>query len=417
MTFHWSGDQELFVPVVDGEADAGRDQRICPGHAMDMQSLADKVYGRQPEDPVLGESIGTWACHSSDPGTRSRAASGGFISEALRFLLSSGEIDAAYCASAEQGPWASRGRIVRSVEELEGVAGSHYHPVEFGASLCQLMASDDRFAFVGLPCEVAALRELMSYRSDLADRCAVVIGLFCGGVNRFDSGIGIYLRDNGIDPSDVTHIDYRDGTWPGMIALRTRDGRSIRLPRVRGNTRMGIIRYMVAFQGYGMLLRCRICPDQISDFADIAVGDPHIPRFKSRDSDGWSAVVVRTPRGDDLFRQLLANGRVVREELTRDEVVRSQGYTLENRRRATVYAGMARRLGMAAPHLVPYRGLEQAESWHQHVYAWVDLVKIRYRRLSWLRPLYVPLQVFEYLFLTFSPRLFLQRLKKVTSNR
>ena len=40
-----------------------------------------------------------------------------------------------------------------------------------------------------------------------------------------------------------------------------------------------------------MLPRCRICPDQISDFADIALGDPHLPRFKEMNSAGISAII------------------------------------------------------------------------------------------------------------------------------
>ncbi len=409
---------EHWGPVVAQEAapDAAAETRVCPGISMDMPALAREVFGREPKDPMLGEALRIAAGYAADTTIRREAASGGITTALLARLLREKSIGVAYC-TAGRSPEAGGGILARSLDDLTLTTGSHYHPVAFGRNLGALVEGAETFAFVGLPCEIAAMRRLMAERPDVAKRCIIMIGLFCGGINRF-SGIGRYLRRFGIDPQQVDSIDYRHGAWPGQIAVGLRGESGFRFaPRIRGNSRLNILHYMISFQGYAMLPRCRICPDQISDFADIAVGDPHLPRFKKQDGPGYSAVIARTERGRMILDQAEKGGVIVLGPLSRDEVVESQGYTLENRRHTLVYVDMARRLGFEPPQVDVYADLKQPISTHQHVYAFVDLAKIRARRLRWLQPLYLPLQVFEYLFLTLSPRLILGRLMKLLSNR
>lgn len=412
----WSPEEEYWVPKILERTSVDEDRRVCPGAVMNMPGLADEIYGTQPADEMVGHYLHICAGYAADTQIRKRAASGGISTSLLTYLFQAGEIDIAYC-TAGLSPHNGKAIIAHSATELEACAGSHYHPVNFGAALPALAESEKRFAFVGLPCEIAALRTLMRYRPDIADRCILTVGLFCGGINRF-SGIGRYLSSAGVDPEKVTEIDYRDGDWPGQIRLKEEGKAATKsIPRIKGNSRWNILRYMVSFQGYWMLPRCRICPDQISDFADIAVGDPHLSRFKKQSSEGISAIVARSQKGMDILNAAEKNGMIITEPLSRDELVKSQGYTLENRRYTNVYIKMARKLGMVPPQVRQYKSLRGALSWHQHIYAFVDLGKIRVRQWRWLQPFYVPLQVAEYLFLTFSPRLILTRINKLIKNK
>jgi coenzyme F420 hydrogenase subunit beta len=407
----WTPDLATLPAVPDAD-----DLRVCPGAKMDMRGLADNTYGKLPDDPMVGETRLIVAGHATDEGVRRQAASGGVTSAILGHLFATNQIDAAYCTDG-RSPESGRGVLFRTAADLDRATGSHYHPVNFGVALPELASEKGRFAFVGLPCEVAALRQVLTARPELEERCVLVIGLFCGGINRF-SGIGDYLRNFGVKPDEVTAIDYRDGPWPGRIRLATSgqdSGKTV--PRIMGNSRWNILRYVIAFQGYSMLPRCRICPDQIADFADIAVGDPHLPRFKDANSPGHSAIVARTEAGLRAIEAAVRDGTIATESLSRDELVRSQGYTLENRRHAPVYVRMARRLGFTPPEITVYDGLERPQSWHQNVYAFVDLIKIKWREVGWLRPFRLPIQVFEYLFLTFSVRVLMQRIQKLLRGR
>jgi coenzyme F420 hydrogenase subunit beta len=415
MTF--STEEEIWTPSLTGpinEAAAGL--HVCPGAKMDMQEVAQAVFNRQPDDALVGESLLITAGYAHDPSVRQAAASGGVTTALLDYLFARGEIDVAYC-SAGRDPKHGKAVLARSSDEIRQTMGSHYHPINFGSQLPALIHSEDRFAFVGLPCEIAAMREMMIARPDVRDRCVALIGLFCGGINRF-SGIGKYLENFGTDPKAVDDIDYRDGAWPGQIRLTTTDGAAPKIiPRIMNNSRWNILRYVISFQGYWMLPRCRICPDQIADFADIAVGDPHLPRFKSHGSPGYSAVIARTNKGLEIVNGAVETNAIVLEPLSRDELVKSQGYTLENRRQALLYSKVASLLGMKPPVISIYKGLNSHKTWHQYVYAFVDLIKIKVRRRKWLRPFYMPLQIFEYLFLTFSVRVLLNRLGKLARGK
>lgn len=388
---------------------------VCPGTAMDMPSLAVAKHGALPEDPWLGTVLRSRAAFATDPGIRDRAASGGVIPALLAQLFATEQIDCAYCVEPGSTPDTAAGVVIRKAADLGRTHGSVYHPVNFGANLQELLSGTERFAFVGLPCEIAALEMLKRRHPELAPRHIISIGLFCGGINTF-AGVAYYLEGFGHRGDDVEEISYRHGPWPGRMRVKLR-GRPqpVELPRIRGNTRWKILRYVVAFQGYWMLPRCRICPDQISDFADIAVGDPHLPRFRARGGLGFSAVLTRTARGEALVAAAVATGALAEEPLTRAELIESQGHTLDNRRHAQVYARVARWLGLQPPELRVYPEFTKSRLRHW-INATVDLAKVRVSRRRTWRYFYLPWQVFEYLFLTFTPQLFWRRICRLLKN-
>jgi coenzyme F420 hydrogenase subunit beta len=408
---------DQFVPVIQdtgGAADVDP-KVVCPGAGIDMPALSMQVYGRLPEDQLLGIYERLRICWATSETIRQRAASGGVVPAVLAQLFETGAIDAAYCLVTDGGPYEACARILRSAEDIGRLHGSVYHPFDFGRELRALFDGKERFAFVGLPCQIAGLEEVKRQRPDIAARHVMSIGLFCGGINRF-GGIQHYLSRYGVSLGEVLHIDYRSGPWPGGIHVQLRDGSKREIPRIRGNSRIGILRYMVAFQGYWMLKRCRICPDQVADFADIAVGDPHLPEYRSRGGAGFSIVVTRSPRGEQMVHQLVASGKLKEEPCDRAQVVASQGYTLDNRRHAAAYVRVARLLGEAAPRLNVYPAFARGSNFRHYKYALVDLLKIKLRRVRWLRPLYVPVQVFEYVFVTLCPSLMMRRLKRLVFN-
>jgi coenzyme F420 hydrogenase subunit beta len=333
----------------------------------------------------------------------------------LAHLFQSGRIDAAYVVKTTQGPREAAGTLVRGSAELSEIHGSVYQPANFGEALQALLAGQDRFAFVGLPCEIAGLEMLKRQRPELAARHVMSIGLFCGGINRF-SGVDYYLERFGQRLDGLRQIDFRFGPWPGTIRALTHDGEVRGIARIRGNSRWNILRYVVAFQGPWMLARCRLCPDQVADFADIAVGDPHLPRFRARGGQGFSAVLTRTPRGEALISAALAEGVIGEEPISRNEVVESQGYTLDNRRHVRAYQRVARVLGFITPNIRVYETLEGREAARHYRYAVVDMVKIALVRAGWLKPFYVPMQAMEYLFVTFAPSLAARRVMKLLKN-
>lgn len=411
----YSAKYDHSIPVIASERGDVNVEVVCPGSAMLMSQLSESVYGALPEDSWVGHHRRIRAAYAVDPEVRSHSASGGVTTALLKYLFDKDAIDAAYCVLSDGAPRNRTGMIVRKGDDLAAIHGSVYQPAVLGAELSSLIEGNERFAFVGLPCEIAALEMLKQKNRPLAERHVLSIGLFCGGINRF-GGIDYYLQKFGTSLSDAASIDYRHGPWPGAIKLTAKNGDTREIARIRGNSRWNILRYVVGFQGYWMLPRCRMCPDQISDFADIAVGDPHLPRFRSQQGLGYSAAVIRSDRGAKWYDAALSDGYIQDEALSRDELIESQGYTLDNRRHSLAYARVAGKLGMPAPELTVYPEFERP-SFRHYKYAWVDLIKVRLRTIRWLRPLYVPIQVFEYLFITLAPRVVVRRIMNLFTNR
>ncbi len=414
----YHGERDQFLPIIEHRSpDAGDDPDVvCPGIDVDMRALSEKRFGKQPDDHLLGVYEQVRVAYAADPGTRERAASGGIVPAVLRHLFDTNAIDLAYALVPGKGPYDAKGRILRSSADLEQIHGSCYHPFDFGFELRELVEGEGRFAFVGLPCQIAGLEMMKAKRPELAARHVLSIGLFCGGVNKFKA-MAYYLEGHGIPWKDVEEIEYRRGTWPGKMRVQRRStGEEVSIPRIEGNSRWQILRYTAAFQGFWMLKRCRICPDQIADFADIAVGDPHVPKYRGQKTPGFSLVVTRTPRGEALTRALVENGLLVEEPASPDLITESQKYTLDNRRHAPAYARVARLLGERAPEMTTYPGVEQGIRFRHYKYAAIDLLKILLGRGEHLRRLYASMQAFDYLFLTFYPSLFVKRLRKLLSN-
>jgi coenzyme F420 hydrogenase subunit beta len=403
------------IPIIESGSVECDPQVACPGASMDMPRLSRAVYGSDPEDSWIGWYQRIRAAYSTDENVRKRSASGGVTTALLAYLFEKQAIDAVYCVVSEGRPDNRSGMILRSVSELAAIHGSVYQPAVLGAELSELIEGSERFAFVGLPCEIATLEILKQQNTSLSDRHVLSIGLFCGGINRFD-GINYYLKGFGASLKDAVSIDYRSGAWPGQIHLVDAQDKIYKIPRIRGNSRWNILRYVVGFQGYWMLPRCRMCPDQISDFADVAVGDPHLPRFRSKKGLGYSAVVLRSDRSIGWYDKALEDGFIADEPLERDELIESQGYTLDNRRHVLAYLRVARMFGMPTPDLSTYSAFESPRFRH-YKYAAVDLLKIRLRRVQPLQMLYIPLQLFEYLFITMAPRVFVKRLVNLFRNK
>jgi coenzyme F420 hydrogenase subunit beta len=226
-----------------------------------------------------------WA---ADAETRRRGASGGAITAICRHLLTSGAVDGVAAVAADgKRPISNRAVVARSDSELARCSGSRYAPVSSCLSLGEL-GVDERFAFVGKPCEVEALAILTKKDEALGERVALKVAIFCAQTPSRRRTERL-LRNRDIDPADLTRIDYRGEGWPGSFRAFCRDGRVHEEP------------YSSAWEFLASgdpSLACFLCADHTGAYADIAVGDPWGAEGDVDVGDGMSLVVTRTGRGE-----------------------------------------------------------------------------------------------------------------------
>jgi len=293
-------------PVERGPVSAAAEARIaalCPGLGQSV------TVGERTDHPLWGPYLEMHTGHATDPDLRFRASSGGGLSALLVHLLAAGEIDGVVQTAAgslpETAPVANVAVLSQSAGEIADAAGSRYAPSAPLAGIGPyLEAPTGRYAFVGKPCDVAALRALEAQDPRVAARFPYLLSFFCAGVPSQNAAESL-LRALGTGPEEVTAFRYRGHGWPGRATATLRDGSE---------------RSMTYMESWGSVLsrevqnRCKICADGTGTAADIVCADAWeadergYPRFE--ETDGISLIVPRTQKGLALMQAARAAGHL-----------------------------------------------------------------------------------------------------------
>jgi coenzyme F420 hydrogenase subunit beta len=275
--------------------------KSCPGLSA-RQHTPDGAR----RNPLWGPYISVRRGYASDPVLRRAASSGGVLSALLIHLLNRGQVD--YVVQTGASPTVPYGNVtVRSfgADDVHAAAGSRYAPSAPLAGLDDLLAQESRFAFVGKPCDIAALRALARFDPRVERRIPYAISFFCAGAPSL-SGAREVIDRLGVDQhSDVVSFRYRGDGWPGYATAVLGSGERRRMSYAASWG--GILTNHVQF-------RCKICPDGVGGLADVVCADAWhcdargYPLFEEQ--DGWSLIISRTERGEALVRDALASGAI-----------------------------------------------------------------------------------------------------------
>lgn len=271
---------------------------VCPGLTVEQPAAP-------PVHPLWGPVVALRTGHATDPALRRTASSGGVLSALLADLLATGTVDFVLQTAADPAnPLGNATVESRTPAAVAAAAGSRYAPSAPLAGIGAVLARGERFAFVGKPCDVAALRA-MARRDPRIDRLVpVMISFFCAGVPSLAGARAICDR-LGVDPAAVTAFRYRGDGWPGFAAATLADGTVRRMSYAESWG--GILSGRVQF-------RCKICPDGTGGLADVVCADAWesdaegYPVFEER--DGVSLVMARTARGEALVAGAMARGAI-----------------------------------------------------------------------------------------------------------
>jgi coenzyme F420 hydrogenase subunit beta len=277
---------------------------ICPGLGLDQAAAAARA-----DDPLWGPHLGVWTGHAADPGLRHAASSGGALSALLVHLLEAGLESGAVefvlqTAADPANPLGNRTVLSRTAAEVTAAAGSRYAPSAPLAGIEAHLAAGRRFAFVGKPCDVAALRALARIDPRVDACIPITLSFFCAGVPA-QAGAEAVLDRLGVRPEEVAAFRYRGNGWPGAAVATLRDGAERRMSY--HDSWGGILSGHVQF-------RCKICPDGTGGAADLVCADAWecdergYPLFA--EAEGVSLVMARTEAGKALLDAAVGAGRL-----------------------------------------------------------------------------------------------------------
>jgi len=367
MNWQENGDR---VPIKAGECPPKCNLclRVCPFSDQDHNesTLAKERFGAIPGiqyHEVVGYYLSTYVGYSLVADHRSRGSSGGMCTWMLETLLDIGQVDAVVCVGRGESPdCLFTYKIVQDIESVRSAAGSRYYPVDIAETLKLLQAPgpERRYAVVGLPCTLKALRLAMIHSPQLRRRVTFLLGLVCGHLpNRYYTE---YLtRLSGVPLEQVVTVDYRlkgkDRAGNYLFRARTIDGtEGKRVPfqgRVSWAWNMGYFQYNA----------CDYCDDVFAEVADAVFMDAWLAEYEL-DPHGHSLIIVRSPRLREILEKGREEGACYLHSVSVEKIIDSQRGAV--RRKKEEIAGRlywARKCG----YRVPRKRIAPSESsWRQH---------------------------------------------------
>ena len=292
---------------------------VCPGIILRHEA------GGAEYDPLWGPLIGVRTGYAIDQQTRYAGSSGGVLSALLIYLLDTRQVDfVAHIKASCDDPLGNEIAISRTREDVLAGAGSRYAPSAPLATLGELLAQPEQFAFVGKPCDIAALRSYERLNPQVTEKIPFMLSFMCAGIPSRKGTIEI-LNKFGVEPKQVKSFTYRGNGWPGKTTAITQDGKTYETDY---STSWGTV------LNRHLQFRCKICPDGTGEFADIVgadawYGKDGYPDFAER--EGRSLILSRTAKGEVLVKNASAEQAITAEFLPIEEISKMQPYQMQRK--------------------------------------------------------------------------------------
>ena len=316
---------------------------VCPfsEKAADEDEIAKGLFSEEcRHDPKIGYHLAVYGGFVKEGPYRADGSSGGMGSWILTRLLKEDLIDAVIHirqrAPTDGDPRLFQYQISTTTAEIASGAKSRYYPIEMSEVLRVVRDRPGRYAIVGIPCFIKAVRLLTRQDALLKERIAFCVGLVCGHLKSAHFAKMIAWQ-SGLDPDRLTGIDFRKKI-PGADANRyavevhgTRSGNETTVDRASkdiygSDWGTGFFKYKA----------CDFCDDVLAETADITVGDAWLPQYV-KDWKGTNVLVVRHPALKSLLERGVSDGALHLDVLGPQDAARSQDAGLRHRRDGLAY--------------------------------------------------------------------------------
>jgi coenzyme F420 hydrogenase subunit beta len=306
---------------------------VCPKLELGKDQLELSMYGRtatEEERDGVGVVAEMYGVKTRDPRVMQKCQDGGFVTTLLLWALDMKRIDGAVVTQTSKvDPCKPIPAIATTRQEILDSAGSWY---TYSPNTIALMEASERdlkqVAFVGTPCQITPIRKLQNQEllanelidpgelnllrqknhvTNYVNRVAFTVGLLCSETFTYEGMMeGKIAKSLGIDLHQVAKFNIK-----GKVLVHMKSGEVKEFPLKE------------AFP-YARP-ECSFCGDFSSEEADISAGGVG--------TNGWTLVLVRTAKGQQLFHDLLASGRIEVKPISEFEKPVSIMYKLAKKQR------------------------------------------------------------------------------------
>lgn len=321
------------------------------------------------EDNIIGSYIDLYAGYSKNDQQRFNGASGGLATALLITLLEQNEVDKICCVEAtKNAETLFHFSIMSTVDDIQRSSKSVYYPVEVSNIISKILSSNDRYAIVGLPCTIKALRLAMQVNSKLKSRIIFLIGLVCGqqkskffaeylcalSGNRPSKLVTVSFR---VKDTDRHHLDHR-------FEYQCNDGLEHITGHIYQSEGMGWLWGHDCFK----LNACNFCDDIVAELSDVSFGDA-ISQEYSYGNLGSNFVIVRSERIRDILLKSSDSGQIFIDQVPLSAVkARQKGIALNKRKdlqhRLYILSGKSKKSYFPEKRFAPKLRLNFYHNWH-----------------------------------------------------
>lgn len=273
-------------------------QRVCPVF----------YYSGDKKHDVWGIIEKALIGYSANCEVRHKAASGGALTELCSYLLESREVDGIIHTTVHpEDPTQTVSCISTSAEELFARCGSRYSISVPLDDLLKMVEYGKKYAFIGKPCDVMALRRYMEMDVELSSQIVYLLSFFCAGEPSVNAQNEL-LQQMGCTLDECESLTYRGNGWPGFTTVVKKNGKVVKME------------YKEAWGKYlGRDIRniCRFCMDGTGDAADIVCADFwHLDKMGNPDfseHEGRNIIITRNGKGQKLLDKAVRARRLIVE--------------------------------------------------------------------------------------------------------
>jgi coenzyme F420 hydrogenase subunit beta len=313
---------------------------VCPfsDANVDENELAGALFPEATAHTEIGRYIAAYAGFVTEGEYRVRGSSGGVVTWLAAKLLEERVVDGvAHVRSRDVSDADTRMfayAISRDADSVRSGAKSRYYPIEMSGVLGEIARQHGRYAVIGVPCFIKAVRLLQRKHKVFRERIVLTIGLVCGHLKSAAFAQSLSW-EMGVHPSNLRRIDFRHKlehrpanrygvrVWPRDVA------ETVTKPATElfgSDWGLGLFKYQA----------CDYCDDVLAETADVSVGDAWLSKYIA-DGRGTSIVVTRSAYADHLLMDGMASGSLQLDRISAELAAQSQRAGLRHRREGLGY--------------------------------------------------------------------------------
>jgi len=279
--------------------------------------------------PEIGYFISSYVGHSLINGHRENGASGGMATWFLAKLLEEKQVDYVISVTHTNDPnKLFQYKEFKSVEELRSSSGSVYYPVELSGVINHILKTPGKYAIIGLPCFIKALRLAQKRNRNLQKRVVITLGLTCGQTKSKHytaylsavaglKGMPVRVKFRGKD-LNRTARDY-------YFLCSDSNGKDVRLFLSELPFNVWVNRWFTPFS-------CNYCDDVFCETADITFMDAWLPEF-SNDPNGTSFIISRSSEVEKMLNLNLQSNKVSLEKIDIIPLIMSKKGVIDSKKK------------------------------------------------------------------------------------